>query len=128
MEYARDHRRRNDAMVATYCRAMRCGTAETSSAYAYSCVSKIVQAIKRRTAPGKWKDLTPSPEASSKKNSSWGGYAGYSQDPNGHLWEIAWNHQWSVDWLCNAAGKTAATQCVTNRAGPDASRRKTLQR
>jgi uncharacterized protein len=21
----------------------------------------------------------------------WGGYAGYFQDPNGHLWEIAWN-------------------------------------
>ena len=21
----------------------------------------------------------------------WGGYAGYFQDPGGHLWEIAWN-------------------------------------
>jgi uncharacterized glyoxalase superfamily protein PhnB len=21
----------------------------------------------------------------------WGGYAGYFQDPDGHLWEIAWN-------------------------------------
>jgi catechol 2,3-dioxygenase-like lactoylglutathione lyase family enzyme len=21
----------------------------------------------------------------------WGGYAGYFRDPNGHLWEIAWN-------------------------------------
>ena len=21
----------------------------------------------------------------------WGGYAGYFQDPNGHLWEIVWN-------------------------------------
>jgi catechol 2,3-dioxygenase-like lactoylglutathione lyase family enzyme len=26
----------------------------------------------------------------------WGGYAGYFQDPNGHLWEIAWNPQWPV--------------------------------
>ena len=26
----------------------------------------------------------------------WGGYAGYFQDPDGHLWEIAWNPQWSV--------------------------------
>ena len=24
----------------------------------------------------------------------WGGYAGYFQDPNGHLWEVAWNPQW----------------------------------
>ncbi|GAB2916375.1 VOC family protein [Paralcaligenes ginsengisoli] len=23
----------------------------------------------------------------------WGGYAGYFQDPDGHLWEIAWNPQ-----------------------------------
>lgn len=24
----------------------------------------------------------------------WGGYAGYFQDPDGHLWEVAWNPQW----------------------------------
>jgi uncharacterized protein len=24
----------------------------------------------------------------------WGGYAGYFQDPDGHLWEIVWNPQW----------------------------------
>ena len=24
----------------------------------------------------------------------YGGYAGYFQDPDGHLWEIAWNPQW----------------------------------
>jgi uncharacterized glyoxalase superfamily protein PhnB len=23
----------------------------------------------------------------------WGGYAGYFQDPDGHLWEIVWNPQ-----------------------------------
>ncbi len=23
----------------------------------------------------------------------WGGYAGYFQDPDGHLWEVAWNPQ-----------------------------------
>lgn len=22
---------------------------------------------------------------------SWGGYSGYAADPDGHLWEIAWN-------------------------------------
>lgn len=26
----------------------------------------------------------------------WGGYAGYFQDPDGHLWEIAWNPQWPI--------------------------------
>jgi catechol 2,3-dioxygenase-like lactoylglutathione lyase family enzyme len=26
----------------------------------------------------------------------WGGYAGYFHDPDGHLWEIAWNPQFSV--------------------------------
>lgn len=27
----------------------------------------------------------------------WGGYSGYFQDPDGHLWEIAWNPAWKVD-------------------------------
>ena len=27
----------------------------------------------------------------------WGGYAGYFQDPDGHLWEIAWNPQLRVE-------------------------------
>lgn len=26
----------------------------------------------------------------------WGGYAGYFQDPDQHLWEIAWNPQWPL--------------------------------
>jgi uncharacterized protein len=26
----------------------------------------------------------------------WGGYSGYFQDPDGHLWEIAWNPEWDV--------------------------------
>ena len=26
----------------------------------------------------------------------WGGYAGYFQDPDGHLWEIAWNPQLAI--------------------------------
>jgi catechol 2,3-dioxygenase-like lactoylglutathione lyase family enzyme len=24
----------------------------------------------------------------------WGGYSGYFQDPDSHLWEVAWNPQW----------------------------------
>ena len=27
----------------------------------------------------------------------WGGYWGYFQDPDGHLWEIVWNPQWSEE-------------------------------
>lgn len=26
----------------------------------------------------------------------WGGYSGYFQDLDGHLWEIAWNPAWEV--------------------------------
>ncbi|MFC5606633.1 VOC family protein [Variovorax soli] len=25
----------------------------------------------------------------------WGGYSGYFQDPDGHLWEVVWNPQWT---------------------------------
>lgn len=25
----------------------------------------------------------------------WGGYAGYFQDPDEHLWEVVWNPQWA---------------------------------
>ncbi|MGZ5921188.1 MAG: VOC family protein [Rhizomicrobium sp.] len=27
----------------------------------------------------------------SPQNTFWGGYSGYFQDPDGHVWEIAWN-------------------------------------
>ena len=27
----------------------------------------------------------------------YGGYAGYFKDPDGHLWEIAWNPGWTLD-------------------------------
>ena len=27
----------------------------------------------------------------------WGGYSGYFQDPDGHLWEVAWNPQMLPD-------------------------------
>jgi uncharacterized glyoxalase superfamily protein PhnB len=26
----------------------------------------------------------------------WGRYSGYFQDPDGHLWEVAWNPAWEV--------------------------------
>lgn len=34
------------------------------------------------------------------QNTFWGGYAGYFQDPDHHLWEVVWNPQW-------LAGETA---------------------
>lgn len=27
----------------------------------------------------------------------WGGYTGYFADPDGHLWEVAFNPHWSID-------------------------------
>ena len=26
----------------------------------------------------------------------WGGYAGYFQDPDGHVWEVVWNPAWTA--------------------------------
>ncbi len=26
----------------------------------------------------------------------WGGYSGYFADPDGHLWEVAWNPHWKI--------------------------------
>jgi catechol 2,3-dioxygenase-like lactoylglutathione lyase family enzyme len=26
----------------------------------------------------------------------WGGYSGYFQDPDNHLWEVVWNPQWEI--------------------------------
>ena len=26
----------------------------------------------------------------------WGGYSGYFADPDGHLWEVAWNPHWTL--------------------------------
>jgi uncharacterized protein len=29
-------------------------------------------------------------------NAFWGGYSGSFQDPDGHLWEVAWNPDWEL--------------------------------
>jgi uncharacterized glyoxalase superfamily protein PhnB len=31
----------------------------------------------------------------SAQDTFWGGYAGYFQDPDQHLWEVVWNPQWA---------------------------------
>jgi len=30
------------------------------------------------------------------RDTFWGGYAGYFQDPDGHLWEVVWNPHWEI--------------------------------
>ncbi len=30
------------------------------------------------------------------QNTFWGGYAGYFQDPDQHVWEVVWNPQWAM--------------------------------
>lgn len=30
------------------------------------------------------------------RDTFWGGYAGYFKDPDGHLWEVAWNPKWPL--------------------------------
>ena len=51
---------------------------------------EVDAAIARATAAGARVVKRPQP-------TSWGGYAGYFQDPDGHLWEVVWNPQWPVD-------------------------------
>ena len=31
------------------------------------------------------------------RDTFWGGYAGYFQDPDGHLWEVVWNPAWESE-------------------------------
>jgi len=35
--------------------------------------------------------------AKSAENTFWGGYAGYFQDPDGHLWEVVWNPEMHIE-------------------------------
>jgi len=30
-------------------------------------------------------------------DAAWGGYTGYFADPDGHVWEVAWNPHWTLD-------------------------------
>jgi catechol 2,3-dioxygenase-like lactoylglutathione lyase family enzyme len=31
------------------------------------------------------------------RDTAWGGYSGYFADPDGHLWEVAWNPHFALD-------------------------------
>jgi hypothetical protein len=42
------------------------------------------------------------------RDTDWGGRSGYFADPDGHLWEVAWNPHWPIDAAGNvriAAGQ-----------------------
>lgn len=41
------------------------------------------------------------------ENAFWGGYSGYFADPDGHLWEVAWNPGWTLDRDGNVSLGTA---------------------
>jgi hypothetical protein len=46
----------------------------------------------------------------------WGGYSGYFADPDGHLWEVAFNPHWTID---AAGGVDAAPRAKTEEARRD---------
>ena len=51
---------------------------------------KAVDAILRAAAKAGGK-VTPATKR------EWGGYSGHFRDPDGHVWEIAWNPGWRLD-------------------------------
>jgi len=58
--------------------AIECASAPRS-------ISEEVDAVMRQTLAGGADILKPA------QKTFWGGYAGYFQDPDGHMWEVAWN-------------------------------------
>jgi uncharacterized glyoxalase superfamily protein PhnB len=61
-------------------------------ALAYNCRSRTEadEVFARAIAAGA-RSLKPPQQA------SWGGYSGYFADPDGHLWEVAWNPYFPLD-------------------------------
>jgi hypothetical protein len=51
---------------------------------------KEVDSVMKKAAGAGAKTLKPA------HKTFYGGYAGYFQDPDGHLWEIAWNPNWEI--------------------------------
>jgi catechol 2,3-dioxygenase-like lactoylglutathione lyase family enzyme len=53
----------------------------------------------------------------------WGGYAGYFQDPDQHLWEVVWNSQWADTPRAGAwpGRRACALTEALGRLGPPAS-------
>jgi catechol 2,3-dioxygenase-like lactoylglutathione lyase family enzyme len=51
---------------------------------------KEVDAVMEQAAQAGAKIIKPA------QKTFWGGYAGYFQDPDGHLWEVVWNPQFEI--------------------------------
>jgi uncharacterized protein len=53
----------------------------------------------------------------SAQNAFWGGYSGYFRDPDGNLWEVAWNPHLAMD----DAGAVALVEATAEKPRPDES-------
>jgi hypothetical protein len=63
-----------------------------SVALAYNTRSKAeVDAVLAEAARAGARILKPGQDA------FWGGYTGYFADPDGHIWEVAWNPGWTIE-------------------------------
>ncbi len=65
------------------------GRSSTEFTIGHNVASKAeVDALMQQAANAGARIVKPAQEA------FWGGYSGYFQDPDGHLWEIAWQPAW----------------------------------
>ena len=67
------------------------GSGFRASALAYNTRTRAeVDAVLAEAAAAGGRIVKPAQDA------VWGGYTGYFEDPDGHLWEVAWNPDWEV--------------------------------
>ncbi len=68
---------------------LKCVPASTAMSLGHNVASRgEVDAVMLQAAKAGARIVKPAQET------FWGGYAGYFQDPDGHLWEVVWNPQW----------------------------------
>jgi uncharacterized protein len=65
------------------------GFAGVALAYCTRSRAEVDQVLAEAEAAGA-KILKPAEDA------FWGGYSGYFADPDGHVWEVAWNPEWTI--------------------------------
>ena len=68
------------------------GSGFSGISLAYNCHSKDAVLAVLAEAKGAGAKILKSAE-----DTFWGGYSGYFADPDGHIWEVAWNPHWSLD-------------------------------
>lgn len=67
------------------------GTGVGGIALAYNARTReAVDAVLQEAAAAGAKILKPAQDV------FWGGYVGYFADPDGHVWEVAWNPEWPI--------------------------------